>query len=95
MAALMMLAAFSCNKEKKPGNQTSVKYGVDGKTPLPKAVDIGLEVDGQKVLWASFNLGASKEWELGTHTCVHEKNISSHVLNSAAIRHSRILLPEG
>ena len=67
MAALMMLAAFSCNKEKKPGNQTSVKYGVDGKTPLPEAVDIGLEVDGQKVLWASFNLGASKEWELGDY----------------------------
>ena len=46
---------------------TQVEYGVDGKTPLPKAVDIGLTVSGRKILWASFNLGASKEWEYGNY----------------------------
>lgn len=62
---LMVLVAVSCDKDNKPSD--SVKYGVDGKTPLPEAVDIGLVVDGQKVLWANFNLGASKEWELGDY----------------------------
>ena len=65
LAALMTLVAVSCDKDNKPSD--SVKYGVDGKTPLPEAVDIGLVVDGQKVLWANFNLGASKEWELGDY----------------------------
>ena len=63
LAALLVLAA-SCDKD-NPGNPG--KYGIDGKTPLPEAVDIGLVVDGQKVLWANFNLGASKEWELGDY----------------------------
>ena len=73
MAALMLLAAISCDKDKKPGegddpgNQTSIKYGVDGKTPLPEAVDIGLVVNGKTVKWASFNLGASKEYEYGNY----------------------------
>ena len=66
MAALMALAV-SCSKDNKPGNDDPVKYGVDGKTPLPEAVDIGMEVDGQHILWASFNLGASKEWEFGDY----------------------------
>ena len=61
LAALTVLAVVSCDKD------NPVKYGVDGKTPLPEAVDIGFEVDGQKVLWANFNLGASKEWELGDY----------------------------
>lgn len=66
-AVLMAFAAVSCNKDKGPGKDDPVKYGVDGKTPLPEAVDIGLEVDGKPVLWASFNLGASKEWEFGDY----------------------------
>lgn len=60
LAALMVLAV-SCKKDNKPDNDNPVKYGVDGVTPMPDAVDIGLVVDGQKVLWANFNLGASKE----------------------------------
>ena len=62
MAALMVLAAVSCKKDKNPA-----KYGVDGKTPLPKAVDLGVTVNGHKILWASFNLGASNEWEYGNY----------------------------
>lgn len=68
MAALMVVLAVSCNKDDKTGNgPDSGKYGIDGVTPMPEAVDIGLEVDGRHVLWASFNLGASKEWENGDY----------------------------
>ena len=63
LAAIMMLAV-SCNKDDKPGKS---KYGVDGKTPLPEAVDIGLVVNGKTIKWASFNLGASKEYEYGNY----------------------------
>ncbi|MBR5700208.1 MAG: hypothetical protein IKX37_03850 [Bacteroidales bacterium] len=53
-AALCLgLIAVSCKKE---GTQ---KYGVDGKTPMPKAVDLGIKVNGKTIKWASFNLGAS------------------------------------
>jgi hypothetical protein len=66
LAALMALAV-SCNKDKKPGNDDPGKYGVDGKTPMPEAVDIGLVVNGKTIKWASFNLGASKEYEYGDY----------------------------
>ena len=66
MAALMVLAV-SCNKDNKPGNDDSDKYGVDGITPMPEAVDIGLVVNGKTIKWASFNLGASKEYEYGAY----------------------------
>ena len=54
---------LSCKKDNplKPG------YGVDGVTPMPDAVDIGLVVNGKRILWASFNLGASKEYEYGDY----------------------------
>ena len=70
LAALLATAAFnSCDKENKPGKG---KYGVDGVTPMPKAVDLGIEItrkDGTKykLLWASFNIGASKEYEYGDY----------------------------
>lgn len=31
------------------------------------AVDLGMVVDGKKILWASFNLGATKEYEYGDY----------------------------
>ena len=61
-AALATLFFSSCDKTPQP---VSVEYGIDGKTPLPEAVDMGITVNGSKVLWASFNLGASKEYEYG------------------------------
>lgn len=74
MAALIALTAVSCNKDNnsnnnndKAGEGNSIKYGIDGKTPLPEAVDIGLVVNGKPVKWASFNLGASKEHEFGNY----------------------------
>ena len=66
LAALMVLAV-SCGKDNKPGNDDPGKYGVDGKTPMPEAVDIGLVVNGKTIKWASFNLGASKEYEYGDY----------------------------
>ena len=50
-AVFLSLAALSCHKD---DNTTPVKYGVDGMTPLPEAVDIGLVVDNRRVLWANF-----------------------------------------
>lgn len=61
LAALMLLSV-SCKKDDKPG-----KYGVDGVTPLPEAVDLGTVVNGKNIKWASFNLGASKEYEYGDY----------------------------
>lgn len=64
LAALMLLSV-SCKKDDKPGKgEDSAKYGVDGVTPLPEAVDLGLP-SGLK--WASFNLGASKPEESGDY----------------------------
>ena len=74
LAALMVLAV-SCKKDNKPGNDDPGKYGVDGVTPMPDAVDIGLVIDGQKVLWANFNLGASKESEKGDYYAWGETEI--------------------
>ena len=62
MAALLVLGAVSCDKDSKKAS-----YGVDGVTPMPEAVDLGIEVDGHKVLFGSFNLGASREDELGDY----------------------------
>ena len=59
MAALMVLAAISCKKDNSGSNDN------DGKAPVPEAVDIGLVVNGKTIKWASFNLGASKEYEYG------------------------------
>jgi len=61
LAALTLLSV-SCKKDDKPGKG---KYGVDGVTPLPEAVDLGTVVNGKNIKWASFNLGASKEYEYG------------------------------
>lgn len=64
LAALMVLA-FSCKKDDntdKGGD--SGKYGIDGVTPLPEAVDLGL---ASGVKWASFNIGASKPEEYGDY----------------------------
>lgn len=55
MAALMVVAV-SC---KKDDHADKVKYGVDGVTPMPEAVDMGTAIDGKEFKWASFNLGAS------------------------------------
>lgn len=63
LAALTLLSV-SCKKDDKPGKG---KYGVDGVTPLPEAIDIGTVVDGKTIKWASFNLGASKEYEYGDY----------------------------
>ena len=62
LAALMVLAV-SCKEEKSPAGPKQ-KYGVDGVTPMPEAVDLGLP-SGLK--WASFNLGASKPEEFGDY----------------------------
>ena len=61
MAVLVTLAAVSCKKDNSGSNAD------DGKVPVPEAVDIGLVVNGKTIKWASFNLGASKEYEYGNH----------------------------
>ena len=70
-AVFLSLAALSCHKD---DNTTPVKYGVDGMTPLPEAVDIGLVVDNRRVLWANFNLGASRECDYGDYYAWGELN---------------------
>ena len=58
MAGLMVMAV-SCKKDKpQNGNDQNKIY-------TPEVVDIGLVVEGKNVKWASFNLGASKEYEFG------------------------------
>ena len=87
LAALMALSV-SCSKDKKTGNEDAGKYGVDGKTPMPEAVDIGLVVDGKTIKWASFNLGASKEYEYGNYYAWGEteaKDVYSHTNYKHAI----------
>lgn len=63
LAALTLLSV-SCKKDDKADKG---KYGVDGVTPLPEAVDLGTVVNGKNIKWASFNLGASKEYEYGNY----------------------------
>ena len=67
LAAVLLVAVVSCKKDN----------GVNGKTPKPKAVDIGLVVDGKPVLLASCNLGASKEYEYGDYFAWGEINPKS------------------
>ena len=70
--ALLALGAVSCKKDNVKNNEAG--YGVDSRTPMPKAVDIGtVDKDGNPVLWASFNLGASKEYEYGNYYAWGEK----------------------
>ena len=40
LAVLMVLLAVSCKKDNKQDNNNPVKYGVDGVTPMPDAVDL-------------------------------------------------------
>ena len=62
LAGLMIFPAIvSCKKD-----------NAGKKIPKPKAVDIGLVItreDGTqyKLLWANFNIGAAKEWEVGNY----------------------------
>ena len=67
LIAIMVVAALSCDKAEKPGGDNKPKTGVDGVTPLPEAVDLGIVVNGKTILWASFNLGASVEYEYGNY----------------------------
>ena len=62
--ALLALAAVSCRKD-DPG--ANLPKGVDGVTPLPEAVDLGIVSGGKPLLWASFNLGASEETGYGDY----------------------------
>ena len=59
---------ISCEKEGS-GNHSfgRTKYGVDGKTPLPETVDLGIKVNGKTIKWASCNLGASSPEEYGDY----------------------------
>ena len=71
LAALIVLAV-SCKKDNS-NDVSKQKFGVDGVTPLPEAVDLGTVVNGKTVLWASFNLGASKPEEYGDYYAWGEK----------------------
>ena len=70
LLAALMLFSVSCGKNDNPGEgndgdePVNSGYGVDGVTPLPEAVDLGLP-SGLK--WASFNLGASNPYENGDY----------------------------
>ena len=54
--AALLAMAVSCKKEdntpqqpEDPGDQPSSQYGVDGKTPLPEALDFGIQVNGKTI----------------------------------------------
>ena len=71
LTVLILAAAVSCKKDENP-KKDNIEYGVDGLTPLPKAVDVGLRLTRQNgspysVQLASFNLGASMEYEYGDY----------------------------
>lgn len=51
-----MVLAVSCKKD-----------DAKNKIVAPEAVDLGLVVNGKNVKWGSFNIGASKEYELGNY----------------------------
>ena len=72
MTALLVLGAVSCDKDSKKEKDS---YGVDGVTPMPEAIDLGIVVNGHKVLFASFNLGASKPEEIGDYYAWGETEI--------------------
>ena len=65
--ALFVAGAASCKKENPSSGQS--KYGADGVTPMPEAVDMGTVVNGKTVKWAAFNLGASSPEEYGSFYC--------------------------
>ena len=58
LTLLAALSVVSCKKD---------DHGSKSRIPIPEAVDIGLVVNGKTVKWASFNLGASKEYEYGNY----------------------------
>ena len=62
LAALMVLAV-SCKKDPKD----PIAPDDDNTFPVPEAVDLGTVVNGKNVKWASFNLGASTEYEYGKY----------------------------
>lgn len=64
MAAAMVCGAVSCKKNEQPQPDPD-----PNPVPKPTAVDIGLVVDGHKVLWANCNLGASLPFEYGNYYC--------------------------
>ena len=68
LAVFMAFSMASCNKDENKDKDT-VKYGEDGETPLPEAVDIGLGVK-----WSSFNLGAENEYQFGLYYAWGELN---------------------
>ena len=55
LPAVMFLAMVACNKENMS----------HGKFPVPEAVDLGIEVDGKTILWASWNVGAGHAKDYG------------------------------
>lgn len=58
-AFVTALAISSCGKS---SDDDTIQYADDGETPMPEAVDLGLSVK-----WASFNLGASNEYDAGDY----------------------------
>lgn len=58
VAAIVMATTFSCKKDDSASKVV---------TPVPDAVDLGIMVDGAKLKWASFNLGASECWQYGDY----------------------------
>ena len=57
LAVVLTFSIFSCKKE---------DYDLpDGDVVMPVAVDLGINVDGKTIKWASFNLGATEEYETG------------------------------
>ena len=60
LTALLALAV-SCKKDNS-NDSPKQQFGIDGVTPMPEAVDLGLSVK-----WASFNIGATKEYEYGDY----------------------------
>ena len=90
LAALMVLAGTSCKKENS-NDVPKQKYGVDGVTPLPEAVDLGLSVK-----WASFNLGASKPEEYGDYYAWGETEVKDEYTEENYSYHDnpKVLPPE-
>ena len=67
LAGLCLCCAILSCKKSEPLDKPSdnLTYGVDGKTPMPTAVDMG--IDGLSIKWASFNLGASYPADYGDY----------------------------
>ena len=57
-------ATITCTTEDGAKKATCV---VTVQTTTFEAVDLGMVVDGKKILWAPFNLGATKEYEFGDY----------------------------